>query len=306
MSILATTDFSENSYAAVKMAARQAFMQDRELILLHCLESAVDDSPWRNLLDDSNESRKRFWEAARTRLRELFEELVPEHQRPPSLDLRVEMEYPEEGIAKVLGNSDIDLVVVGATGQGRLASFFLGSTAEDVARMSPAPVLVVPADAEIGPFECIVAPVDFTACSRQSLERAVDLARADGAELIIVHGYVLPVTETTFLPAQMPPETIEAFEDQKQRQLDNFVAATDLEGVDYTEVLEVGSPHNVIVDTVEDHDADLVVMGTHGRRGVQRFFLGSNAVKVLRRMPSAVMTVRTLDDTGDDAQPSES
>ncbi|MGM0590564.1 MAG: universal stress protein, partial [Halobacteriota archaeon] len=59
-----------------------------------------------------------------------------------------------------------------------------------------------------------------------------------------------------------------------------------------TSVVE-GRPYREILDYVDDHDVDLVIMGTHGRRGVDRFLLGSVTEKVVRSCPAPVMTVRT-------------
>ncbi len=295
MTVLAATDFSDASKNATRLASNEARRRGDKLVLLHCLESAVDDSPWRHLSEMSRDPKSKLWKSARTHLQRVYEDAVPARERPDHVELRVIPEYADDGIRKVLQEGGIDLVVVGATGSGRVANFFLGSTAEDIARISPSPVLVVPDNAPSGPFERIVAPVDFTECSTHSLKRAVELARRDDALLTIVHGYLLPVTGTTYLPSQIPPETIQEFEEQRRQRMADFVDGFDLEGVDWDTVLDVGSPHNVIVDTADEQDADLIAMGTHGRRGMRRFFLGSNAVKVLRRMPCSVMTVRTPD-----------
>jgi nucleotide-binding universal stress UspA family protein len=295
MTILATTDFSDASKRAVRIASNEARRRSEDLLVLHCLESAVDDTPWRHLSEVPRNPAANFWQKARDQLKRVYEDTVPPDERPHDIEYRVIAEYADDGIRNVLQEGGIDLVVVGATGSGRVANFFLGSTAEDVARISPVPVLVVPDDGPQGPFEHIVAPVDFTDCSTHSLRHAIDLARRDGARLTIVHGYLLPVSDTTFLPSQIPPDTIQEFEQQRQKKLADFVDGFDLQGIDWETKLDVGSPHNVIVDTADQKDADLVVMGTHGRRGMRRFFLGSNAVKVLRRMPCSVMTVRTPD-----------
>ena len=302
MSILVATDFSENSSAAIRTAARLAKVHGQELVLLHCLETAVDDTAWRHMMEMPKNLRGKFWKAAVERMEKNLDELVDPKDRPEDVDFRVEFEYAEEGVLKVVDEGETDLVVIGATGQGRLANFLLGSTTEDVVRRSDTPVLVVPAETRVAPFERIVAPVDFTECSRISLQNAAEIAREDGAELLVVHAYALPVTETTFLPAQMPAETIEAFETQRHKALEEFVGEVDLTGVEWQERLEVSAPHNAIVDVVRETGADLIVMGTHGRRGFERLFLGSTATKVLRRMPCPVMTIRTRDSEPNDEE----
>ena len=97
----------------------------------------------------------------------------------------------------------------------------------------------------------------------------------------------------------LSPERIEEIERQREKQFEEFVGEFDLDDLAVQRHLHVGAPHAAVVEIVREHDADLVVMGTHGRRGFQKFFLGSTASKVLRRMPCAVMTVRTREEEGE-------
>lgn len=296
MSVLVAIDFSENSRRALRTAARRARQRRDSLRIVHFLEEETAELSQRQLSEPPQNLRARLWKRAKSQLEETFQEVVPDDERPGDVDYRVEVDYAEDGIVEEAGESDCELVVLGATGQSRLTSFLLGSTAEQVIRRVDVPVLVVHNEAEAETFERIVAPVDFTECSRHSLEQARDVAREDDAELVLLHAYMLPVTESTFTPAQLPPEAIETYEKQREERLDELTDAIDLEGVTWRRRLDVGSPHNAIVDAVEDEEADLVAMGTHGRRGFERFFLGSTATKVLRQMPCSVMTVRTREE----------
>jgi len=62
--------------------------------------------------------------------------------------------------------------------------------------------------------------------------------------------------------------------------------------LDLTTAVEVGAPYSVILEYADDHDVDLIVMGTHGRTGVERYLLGSVAEKVVRLADQPVVTVR--------------
>lgn len=94
------------------------------------------------------------------------------------------------------------------------------------------------------------------------------------------------------LPNVASHEKLDAF---RSRQLEDFLADVSFEGLDWDIREREGMPFEVIVESVRDLQADLVVMGTHGRSGLERLFLGSTADKVLRRMPASVLTVRTRD-----------
>ncbi|MFB6374964.1 MAG: universal stress protein, partial [Bradymonadaceae bacterium] len=132
------------------------------------------------------------------------------------------------------------------------------------------------------------------------LEYAADFARAADARLTIP--YAVPVMAD--LQATPTPEAAalpdpDAVHSRASEQLDAFLADAPLEDLDWEGRLEMGSPAEVIQGAVDERDADLVVMGTHGRRGLERLFLGSTATKVLRRMPCSVMTVRSREDADD-------
>jgi len=69
-------------------------------------------------------------------------------------------------------------------------------------------------------------------------------------------------------------------------------SAESLDGVDLTTAVEMGVPHSAILQYADENDVDLVVMGTHGRTGVERYLLGSVAEKVVRMADQPVVTVR--------------
>ena len=68
--------------------------------------------------------------------------------------------------------------------------------------------------------------------------------------------------------------------------------ANALDGVETRTAVLGGTPHEVILDYADDHDVDLVVMGTHGRTGIDRYLLGSVTEKVVRLADTPVLTVR--------------
>jgi nucleotide-binding universal stress UspA family protein len=295
MSILAATDLSEDSRTAIRTAARLAEARETSLTVAHFLE-ATETTPW-DLQSDLSEAREQeARDEAGERLEEFLDETFAETARPSNLDVHVDLAEPDEALPTLGDEREAELIVVGSTGRNRVAEFLLGSTAEEVVRSSRCPVLVVRPDrATEQSFERIVAPVDFSDCSRQGLARAITMARSEGAALDILHAYRLPTSDVTDFGPTVTPRQVDELQYERQRQLDEFVEEFDLTGLSVSTHLDVADPATAVVETVEDHDADLVVMGTHGRRGFRKLFLGSTASKVLRRMPCSVMTVRTED-----------
>ncbi len=143
-------------------------------------------------------------------------------------------------------------------------------------------------------FRHIVHATDFSPASRPAFARALALARASRAPLTVVHvlAPVVPVGGEGFVL----PETYEKIEVAgrafARKQLDRLVARARRAGVRATGLLRVGLPHAEIVRAARACGADLLVIGTHGRTGLARLFLGSVAARVVTLAPVPVLTVR--------------
>jgi universal stress protein A len=135
----------------------------------------------------------------------------------------------------------------------------------------------------------VLHPTDFSERSERAFGVACALARACGARLVVLHvaaPQAAPVVEGTFIP--LVGEDLSALE-EKLRQL----RPTD-PGVAVTHRLAQGDPAQEILQAAEDTDIGLIVLGTHGRRGLSRLLLGSVAEQVVRRAACPVVTVKAL------------
>jgi len=294
ISIFAATDFSEASRTAVRTASRLAASRETSLTVAHFVESA-ESPPWRNQYEMPEDVESAFLTEAREQLREFVERGLSDDLNRSNLDLLVDLGSATDGVPERLESGNHDLAVLGATGQNPVAEFLLGSTSEEIIRRTERPVLVVPSSAPSGrqSYDRIVAPVDLSECSRRSLEFAASFARRERASLLVLHTHILPTVEATSLSPMVTPRRIQEIEAQREAQFEDFVGEVDLEDLAVRTELVVGTPHTAIVDAAAERNADLIVMGTHGRRGFERFLLGSTAAKVLRRMPCSVSIVST-------------
>ncbi len=296
MTVLAAIDFSKNSYTGLRRAARLAREAGEPLVVAHSVVHADENAFWRHFVQTPWEVPQKIRAVAQARLRESVQEVLSADEMPDDITYVVELKNAADGILEASRAHDADLVVLGATGSGKLHNALLGCSAERVIRKSEVPVIAVPPDAPDGKFEKILAPVDFSDCSRQSLCMAADIARREGAKLFILHAFALPAASLALLDMQAPPESVEAYEEQKWAEFDEFVEQLDLDDLDCTRLLRISSPAAAIQDAVDEEDIDLICMGTHGRRGLDRVLLGSTAAKVLRRLPCSVMTVPTFSE----------
>ena len=139
-------------------------------------------------------------------------------------------------------------------------------------------------------FERILVATDFSDSSRQPLELALQIAEKFGSELTLVHSWEAPSYSYgggLYFPVDMvaPIEHAavarleEAMTELKQR----FPAAKSL--------IRAGVPWEEVLNAATQLKADLIVMGTHGRRGLERALLGSVAEKVVRMARVPVLTV---------------
>jgi nucleotide-binding universal stress UspA family protein len=140
-------------------------------------------------------------------------------------------------------------------------------------------------------FKHILVPTDFGDPSQQALEIALELGRTLGAELTIMHTCEIPVYAYPGM-AVAPMDLLSPIEDAAGKKLDDLVSTLSQRCRSCKGVLKVGIPWQEILEVVNETQADLVVMGTHGRRGVTHALLGSVAERIVRMSPVPVLTVR--------------
>lgn len=142
----------------------------------------------------------------------------------------------------------------------------------------------------------IICPIDFSDLSAAALRFAARLMTSTGAGLTVVHTWRFDV------PPYFTPEGAGEFVQQYRNAagearlaLEGFArSAADVTHATY--VVEEGDPATTVLDVARRTGADLVVMGTHGRSGLQRLMLGSVAERVLRWSPIPVLTVRGTEE----------
>jgi universal stress protein A len=138
------------------------------------------------------------------------------------------------------------------------------------------------------PFKRILAPVDFDSSSLKALELAAKIAKQNGATVFVLH--IVPVDmDVTGMPQYV--DLIKRQESLDREKL-TAIAQQHLADVKWEILDEMGEPADVITAVATKLPADLIVMVTHGRRGLARLVEGSVAEKVLRGAPCPVLAVR--------------
>lgn len=142
-------------------------------------------------------------------------------------------------------------------------------------------------------FYRIIVPTDFSSCSEEAWRVAQRLAGMSGAELVLTH----VLTEAPLFregPFIMPKvrEVFEAARTFGETALEEWVAKARAEGLSARAALRTGVAYQEIVALAVDERADLIVIGTHGRGGIDRALLGSVADRVIRLASCPVLSVR--------------
>lgn len=140
----------------------------------------------------------------------------------------------------------------------------------------------------------ILCPTDFSNFSERAFDYGLSLARHYGAELYLLH-VVRPVI--IGYPEYAVPDSVGEFygelREHAEEQLREFAKVRATGGVQAVVAVEEGVVTETILDFAREHAVDMIVMGTHGRRGVQRLTLGSVTERVLRKATCPVLAVRT-------------
>ncbi|PSP55432.1 stress response protein [Halobacteriales archaeon QS_1_67_19] len=144
-------------------------------------------------------------------------------------------------------------------------------------------------------YDRILVPTDGSPETERAVEHAADLAVAHGAEL---HGiYVINSATFAGLPMETSWEGVnDVLREEGESALERVAEIAADRGLDATTQLVDGSPSRRIVEYAEREGCDLVVMGTHGRGGIDRLLLGSVAEGVVRASTVPVLTVRVGDE----------
>ncbi|WP_049985289.1 universal stress protein [Halobellus rufus] len=149
-------------------------------------------------------------------------------------------------------------------------------------------------------YETILVPVDGSAPSDAAAEHAITLARDAGATLSVLSVVDVHALEAAKLDAE---ELVERYEAEAEKHAAAVAERAREAGVDVETAVVRDAPYRAILDRIGAVGAELVVMGSHGRRGLERYLLGSTTERVLRLSPVPVLVLRS--DEGDYRDPDE-
>ena len=294
--ILLATDFSRWARRAEDYACELACSWRASLTVL----SVAEFSPGLN--PDYPVNQQYLTDLLKTASTQLVDLKGRAERRGIVVTTRVATGIPSEEVVAAARAEDSDLIVVGTRGRTGLAHVLLGSTAERVIRGAPCPVLAVrteQADAEQKEgapsmpvtLERILVPVDFSDCSLDALEYAAVMAQQAKASVMLLH-----VLEPVSYGLDFDLGHFRSREDVREswtKRLEELAATHQHPHMPIEYRLRGGFPADSILDAAQTLSCDLIVMGTHGRRGISHTISGSVAEAVLRKARCPVVAVRS-------------
>jgi len=136
-------------------------------------------------------------------------------------------------------------------------------------------------------IKTILHPTDFSESAEHALQLACSLARDHGSKLVLL---TVPAPPLPSVETYIPEYELSQLMKESEQQLKSV--ADGIEDVSVETRVIAGEPGWAIVTAASDCQADLIVMGTHGRKGLSRLLMGSVAEHVLRHAPCPVLTVK--------------
>ena len=275
--ILVATDFSEPAGRALRSAESLARQVGGVIRLVHVVQ--LPPAMYLGMIGGKGGLEETWIEAARAELRGVARTVADQGLEVEEI-LRVGKPWVE--IVDIADGDAVDAICLGNSGHSALERLLLGSTAENVVRRSPAPVLVV-RDHALEKIRRILVPWHFDEGARMAVRFALDRF-PDATELAAFH-VVAPLPPADSVVGPLIPD-LAAIREEMRSSLDEAGAEQVGE-----EVRLMKDPAAAIVEAAREKDVDLILLATHGRRGMARALLGSVAEKVVRHADRPVLVL---------------
>jgi len=276
--ILVATDFDHAANDAVRVASFVAQRFDSSVFLLHV--TPRDSKPSGSAAAQHGKLSERLDACARQMTNEGVQ----------SVEVVLVEGDAFDQIDRYAEHRDANVIMVGAGQKGLGDRAFLGATAARLRRCAAKPVWIVKPEAEL-PIQRILCPVDMQPASARALKNAIHFARRLDSELTVLHVTSDPLEahELRGEPAVGTPESREPH----LPAFDNFLCSFDFHRVCCKKVIRRGRPQHEVGQMARESEAELIVMGSTGRTGLSRMFVGGVARRIAQELPCSVVTVRS-------------
>ena len=282
--ILVASDLSDQAGMAIKRAVELGLEHASDVIVVHVVDEGLPQAEQSSLMTTSDHFIRRIVGA-----------------EPRAHEVRTSIEIvsgrPDIDIVERAELDEVDLIVVGLHNRVLEENLAIqGTVAEQVMQATRVPVLVVK-DAPRGPYRSVLVGVDFSVFSRAAVIAARSIAPQ--ANLHLVHAFE-PISGMQHLAKIREPEIARRIAKSWQSRLNEFIdyEMAELAGIGAKGTIDIvsssGDPQEVLRSVADRVDAELIVMGSHGRTGLTRLVLGSVTTQILNDRIADVLVVRPI------------
>lgn len=295
--ILVPTDFSECSDYALRYANAFAKMSGGTIECVHVVDTTfLGDGGVGGVYVSSADIARSIESVKAQAHKELQHFVRKEKLLGTEVKPHLREGHAADEIVKLADEIGADLIIIPTHGRSGLDRLVFGSTCDKVLRSAKVPVLAVKhpehealsQDGKLS-IKNVLCPVDFSAFSHGGLPLAKEICKQFGATMHLAH-----IVDTRFdypeWTAQAVVNNSEYLLKAAKENLDRI--AKDLEGIKTEVNVSLGVPHRTLVDATAKGKIDLVIMPTHGRKGISHALLGSVAERVVRGAHCPVLVVR--------------
>ena len=197
---------------------------------------------------------------------------------------------PNSDIVKYAENKKMDILIMGKRGMGIFETNLTGSVTNKVIQFSSIPVLIYNSKTRkrISKINKILVPVNLSEDILSSFDYALFIAKEFQSKIILVY-----VEEYYTYPVEMPVAIMDDLRDYFSNKMDEMIEKHKKANIKIeTRVVESVSAYLGILRLCESIKPDLIVMNTHGKKGLKKFVLGSVAEKIITDMPCPVITLK--------------
>lgn len=277
--ILLAIDFSKSSDNVVENTIVLAKTFQSEVTLIYVLPDNINDEKANLFLKES----------AISQLEAINERIKSEGVKTVQPVLEYGIHFDK--IIQTADSMNANIILIGAGEKLKKDNFQLGTTAVKIIRKSDKPVFVVKKDKPLK-IKRIICPVDFSNESERALKNAITMCRRFKAELLIfsVHemiysGSLRPAFDWNELNEKSRSEHIEEF--------NSFLDKFNLTDLSWEKETQGGDPSSEILEAITRNKSDMIIMGTTGKTGLNRIFMGSVTEKVIREVPCSFITLKS-------------
>lgn len=294
--ILCPCDFSPFSRRAFALSASLAARCDATLRALHVIAPAPSAPAARSAAAPAFAPQPSHDPLALAAQMRHFVE--PAHAHGVHVEvLMAEGDIPE-AILDVARAWPADLIVLGTRGLTGRGGWAVGSVTGRLLPRSPCAVLAVPVTSRVEaepiatPFERILCPIDFSEPSGWALSHAVNLARASDAKLTLLHIVEWLPEEGCgeSVPLRIPEIHLDLTQESRDR-MRRFAPPGAFAGCDHEELVATGQPHRAILRVCRERNVDLIVLGSHVRRAVDKALAGATLTHIVREAGCPILSV---------------